>query len=508
MKKLAIFLAMMPGVFPILLSAQTEAKQCIACEELKNLRLPNVTILEAKSFRKDTIEGDVITVPFCRVLGRISKEINFELLLPDKWNNRFLMSGGGGFVGTIQNFLRPLVDSGYVTVGTDAGHQGNGLTAEWALNNMEREINFGKLAVHLTAVVSKSIINKYYCADPAYSYFFGCSRGGGQSMMEAQQYPEDFDGFITGAPAFRWPATAAKFVKESQKNYPDSKDLSKHVITSDNLRLLQAEVLKQCDALDGITDSIINDPRDCKFDLSGLPVCPDGVARADCFTSRQLEAIKAVYDALTVNGDTIYDGYPYGAENEPGNWDAWIAGSNPDVKFPSAHYMFGTNIFKYLVFNDSTWNYQTYDFSTFFKDTRYAASFLDATETDYTEFKKLGRKMIMYHGWNDAALSAYETIKYYQLVEQKDKDIQSSIRLYMLPGVLHCGGGRGPDDVDWVKLIRDWVENKIAPDRIVLSKKVNDKVVMTRPVFPFPKVAVYSGTGDTNLEKNFMEKKK
>ena len=327
-------------------------------------------------------------------------------------------------------------------------------------------------------------------------------------MMEAQQYPGDFDGFVAGAPAFSWPAIAAKFIRESQKNYPDHHDLSKHVITADNLRLLQSEVLKQCDALDGIKDSILNDPRDCKFDFSRLPVCPDSVGRADCFTSQQLEAIKAVYDALTVNEDTISSGYPYGAENEQGNWDMWIAGSNPNLKFPSLHYMFGTNIFKYLVFNDSTWNYQTYNFSTFLKDTRYAASFLDATETDYTEFKKLGRKMIMYHGWNDAALSAYETIKHYKLAEQKDKAIQSSIRLFMLPGVLHCMGGPGPDDVDWLKLIRDWVENNRAPGRIILSKKVNNKVTMTRPVFPFPKVATYSGKGDTNLEKNFVEKNK
>jgi feruloyl esterase len=170
--------------------------------------------------------------------------------------------------------------------------------------------------------------------------------------------------------------------------------------------------------------------------------------------------------------------------------------------------MFGTNMFKYLVFNDPEWNYSKYDFSTFFEDTRYAAAYLDATQTDYTEFRKRRGKMIMHHGWNDPALSAFETIKHYQQAEQKDKNIQSYIRLFLLPGVLHCGGGPGPDDVDWLKLIRDWVENDKAPERLVLSKKEKDKIVMTRPVFPFPKVAVYSGKGDTNLEKNFIDKKK
>jgi len=509
MKKLTIFFALLTGFIPLALLAQINpnSKACIPCEQLKNLRLPDVTILEATSIKNDTIEGQAITVPFCRVLGKISKEINFELLLPGQWNERFLMSGGGGFVGSIQNNFRSEVNSGYATVGTDAGHKGSGIEAGWALNNMERQLDFGRLAIHLTAAVSKSIIHTYYCTDPAYSYFLGCSRGGGQAMVEAQQYPEDFEGIVAGAPAFSWPAIGAKFIQNSQVNFTNPKDLSKHVITKDNLRLLQEQILKQCDAGDGVADRIINDPRDCKIDFAAFPICPDGQASANCFTAQQLAAIKTVYTALTNKQDTIYPGFPYGAENEEGGWDVWIAGTNPGLPNLSLHYAFGTNMFKYLVFNDPEWNYGNYDFSTFFKDTRYASAYLDATQTDYTEFKKRKGKMIMYHGWNDPALSAFETIKHYQDVEQKDKNIQSHIRLFLLPGVLHCGGGPGPDDVDWIRLIRDWVENDKAPERIVLSKKEKDKVVMTRPVYPYPKVAVYSGKGDTNLEKNFIEKK-
>src|SRR6478752_1980836 len=151
MKKLTAFFALLPGFFPLALLAQVNSKQCIPCEQLKDLQLPDVTILEAKSLKNDTIEGEVITVPFCRVLGRISKEINFELLLPQQWNKIFLMSGGGGFVGSIQNSFRSAVNSGYATVGTDAGHKGSGVEADWALNNMERQISFGRLAIHLTA---------------------------------------------------------------------------------------------------------------------------------------------------------------------------------------------------------------------------------------------------------------------------------------------------------------------------------------------------------------------
>ncbi len=510
MKKLILFFALLESFIPLVLLAQTnsDSKPCIPCEQLKDLRLPDVTILESKSSQNDTIEGQVITVPFCRVLGRISKEINFELLLPSQWNERFLMSGGGGFVGSIQNSFRSTVNVGYATVGTDAGHEGSGIEADWALNNMERQLDFGKLAIHLTAAVSKFVIHTYYCADPAYSYFMGCSRGGGQAMVEAQQYPADFDGIVAGAPAFSWPAIGAKFIQNTQKNYPDPKDPGKRVITADNLRLLQELILKQCDGLDGITDHIINDPRDCKFDFSALPVCPGDKASAGCFTSQQLDAIKTVYATLINKQDTIYPGFPYGAENEEGSWADWIAGTDPNLHGPSLHYMFGTNMFKYLVFNNPEWDYTKYDFSNFFDETRYASAYLDATQTDYTEFKNLKRKMIMYHGWNDPALSAFETIKHYEEAEQKDKNIQSSIRLFLLPGVLHCGDGPGPDQVDWLRVIRDWVENDKAPERLVVSKMEKDKVIMTRPVFPYPKVAVYVGKGDTNLEKNFIEKKK
>ena len=509
MKNISATFGLLLGFVPLVLPGQvnTNSKPCISCEQLTELRLPDVIVLRTESLMNDTIQGQIITAPFCRVLGRISKEINFELLLPQQWNGRFLMSGGGGFVGSIQNNFRDRVNAGYATVGTDTGHQGDGLLADWALNNMERQINFGRLAIHLTAVVSKSIIHSYYCADPAYSYFLGCSRGGGQAMVEAQLYPQDFNGVVAGAPAFNWPAIGAKFIQINQKNYPDPKDLSRPVITNDNLKLLQDYVLRQCDNLDGLNDQIINDPRDCKFDLSNLPLCPNDQASANCFTQEQLAAIKVVYGPLVSEQKTIYPGFPFGSENERGSWDVWISGTSPDLaKAPSLHYMFGTNMFKYLVFNNPAWDYHKYDFKTFFEDTRYASAYLDATQTDYSEFKKGKGKMILYHGWNDPALSAFATIQHYEEALQKDKEIQAYIRLFLLPGVLHCGGGTGPYNIDWVKLIQDWVENGKAPEHVILSKMEKGKVVMTRPVYPFPKVTIYNGKGEANLEKNFKVK--
>lgn len=504
-----LLLTFLFGCCPLYFFAQhtSNSKACTPCEQLKELRLPDLTILRAQPFTHDTIKSPVpwnpsytINVPFCKVYGRISKEIDFELLLPQHWNGRLLMSGGGGFVGSIQNNLIDYVNSGYATVATNTGHTGEPDQAGWALNNMERQLNFGRLAIHRTAVVSKSVVHAFYCADASYTYFLGCSRGGGQAMMEAQFYPEDFNGIVAGAPAFMWPATAAKYIQESLLNYPDPKNLSDPVITTANLKLLQDIILKQYDTIDGLKDNIINDPRDCKFDPSILPVCPDGQAGPGCFTRQQINAIKTIYGPLILDGQMVYPGLPCGLEAEPGSWQVWVAGSKD---MPPNRYTLATEIFKYLIFNNPSWDYSKYDFKNFFEETRYASSYLDATSTDYSDFKKHKGKMILYHGWNDPALSALTTVQHYDEAMKKDADLQSYIRLFLLPGVLHCGGGTGPDNVDWAKLIEDWTENNKAPERVVLSKIENGKTVMTRPVYPYPKVAAYRGKGNPADEKNF-----
>lgn len=516
MKITTYIFGLMLGCVPWTLTGQRAADKltCIPCEKLQDLRLPDVTILKIEALSKDTIKSQmgwipdvVIKTPFCRVLGRISKEINFELLAPQHWNGRFLMSGNGGFAGSIQNNLIHYLNEGYAIAGTDTGHQGMELLADWALNNMERQLNFGRLAIHRTTVVSKSIINSLYCTYPEYSYFLGCSRGGGQAMVEAQEYPDDFNGIVAGAPAFNWPAIGAKFIQGCQNNYPNPTDLSKPVITNENLKLLQEYILRQCDEMDGVKDRILNNPRECKIDFSKLPLCPNEKPDGNCFTRQQLVAIKSVYSPVVVDNKPVYPGFPFGLEAEEGSWDVWISGTSPFLeKAPSLHYMFGTNMFKYLVYNDPSWDYSRYDFNNFFEETRYASAYLDATQTDYRGLKKANGKMIIYHGWNDPALSALATIQHYEEAMQKDSDLHSFIRLFMLPGVLHCEGGTGPDNIDWVKLIREWVEDEKPPERIVLSKLEQGETIMTRPVFPFPKVTVYNGKGDTNLEENFKAK--
>ena len=477
-----------------------EVNPCKECEELMELNLPDVTIISAENIP----EGH----PHCRIHGIIGREIKFEILLPQKWNARYIMGGGGGFVGGIANAARSSVNDGYATSGTDTGHESNGLQADWGLNNMERQLNFGHLAIHRTAEVSKAIIESYYGQFPDYSYFIGCSRGGGQAMMEAQRYPEDFDGIVAGAPAFNWTAFAAEFVQNTKAVYPSN--LSDPLIYEEHLRILQDEILKQCDMIDGIRDSILNNPAKCNFNFDELPKCPDDKAGKDCFTTGQIKAIKTIYDGVDLGNKISYPGFPYGGENEPAGWRPWITGPNESAQksgYPSSQAGFGIETFKYLILQDPDWDYSTYDFTGYEKEIRYASAYLDATSTDYSGFKNRKGKIIIWHGWNDPALSAYATIDHYNAVKENDPDIQEYMRLYLLPGVLHCRGGDGPSQVDWIGLIREWVENENPPAKIIARKITDGREVMSRPLFPYPAEAVYDGKGDPDSESSFIEKK-
>jgi len=342
------------------------------------------------------------------------------------------------------------------------------------------------------------------------NYFIGCSRGGGQALIEAQRYPEDFDGIVAAAPIIDWPATGAEFVQNIRALYPDPTNLAEATISEKHLAMLQAAILTQCDAIDGITDQILNDPRKCAFDIAQLPRCADGSSGIDCFTEAQIEAIQTIYEGVTIQEEQVYPGFPPGGENEQGGWLPWIVGPHEGAMsqgFPSLQFAFGTETFKYLIFQDPDWNYATYDFSSLSEDTKYAASYLNATNTDYTAFKDLGGKMIMYHGWNDPALSAFTTIDHYEEAKAKDDVLEDYIRLFMLPGVLHCGSGPGPSEADWLELVRIWVEEGQAPEKVIVAKTKNDKVVMSRPVFPYPGTAEYDGKGDPNVADSFIEKK-
>jgi Tannase and feruloyl esterase len=463
------------------------------CAQLTSLRLPDVTISEAAAIPAAT--SGAVRAAHCRVTGVIGTEIGFSLLLPDDWNRKFFMGGGGGFVGSIQNSAQTTVNAGYATVGTDTGHQGGGTDASWAHNNLERQLNFGYLAVHRTAETAKAIAAHYYGSAPARSYFQGCSRGGGQALMEAQRFPADFDGIIAGAPAYDWTGLAAANIRNMQAVFPDPHRTTSLMFTPETLKTIEATIIESCDARDGVTDGLIDDPRQCHFDVNTLPISAD-----------QKRALRAIYEPTTNRDGEIYPGQPFGGEGQTAGWPQWITGVNASQpgQAPSLRFAFGTGIFKYLVFNDPNWDYSTYELANWKKDTALAASFLNASNPDLRSFNSRGGKLILWHGWADPALTPLASIRYQDDVLAHDPNARSYFRTFLLPGVLHCGGGAGPDTADWTTALVDWAENGTAPDRVIASKISNGTVTRSRPLCPYPQKAVYTGSGSIDDERNFV----
>ena len=497
-----------------LLHSSVHAKPVCKLESLT--KLPDVTI---KSVTKET-QG----APHCKVSGVIGPEINFELLLPEQWNGKFAMGGGGGFVGLVINsaLMYGPLQAGYATVGTDTGHQGHPLDASWAHNSLERLVNFGHQAVHRTAVTAKALIKAYYQNDIARSYFTGCSRGGGQALMEAQRYPEDFDGIVSGAPAYNWTMGLGGMTSQiNQAMYPDPNNLQGAVVGPKEQELIESSILAMCDELDGIKDGILNDPRQCKFDVDTL-LCK-GEKTDSCLSREQLAAVKVVYDGpKDSKGNSLYYGYPFGGENSEGGWPRWLTGglkyqSNLDEfqggvdvgdtkapVAPNAHIGFGNGIMKYFVYNDPEWTYQNYNFDTLRKDSERVAETLNATNPDLSAFRKRGGKLLMYTGWSDAAIPAYATIGYYDEVLAHDKSAAEDVRLIMMPGVEHCFGGPGPSFVNFLTEIDRWFETDKAPEQATaywLDEKMQPNG--SRLVCAYPQIAKYDGKGDTRDVASF-----
>lgn len=478
-----------------------------SCDAGSFPELPDVTISE--------VSVENAPVPHCKVAGLIGPEIHFELLLPETWNGKFVMGGGGGFVGSVQNMALyyGALQSGYATVGTDTGHQANGVDASWALNNLERIVNFGHQAVHRTAVTAKALTSAYYETDIKRNYFIGCSRGGGQALMSAQRYPHDFEGIVAGAPAYNWPGLGAQAIQVQQRMFPDPGDLQQAVFRQSDQELLEAAILNQCDAADGIEDGILNDPRQCDFDVTSLLCEREGLQ--GCLSDARLKAAQSIYDGPKDQHGDLFYGFPFGGESDDEGWSRWLTGglaldkkplsdgrALPEI--PNMHYGFGNGVLKYFVYQDANWDYSTYDFSTFREDSMAVGATLNATDPDLSTFRDRGGKLLMYQGWSDTAISALATIGYYEEVLAQDKTAKSYTRLFMMPGVLHCAGGKGPSAANFLNELDQWVESGEAPEQVTAYFMGEDrKPTGSRPLCPYPQRAEYDGHGNPRKIESF-----
>jgi feruloyl esterase len=451
----------------------------------------------------------------CRVAGVLrptsDSEIRFEVWMPENgWNGRLLGVGNGGFAGSIgyRQFIAYL-QRGFAVDGSDAGHQGEAEDASWAFGHPEKIKDFGWRAVHLTAERGKQVVAAYYGKPQNHAYFDSCSDGGREALMEAQRFPADYDGILAGAPANAWSTMVASGVSGIQALVGDP-----HGFISDlKLPAIQKAALDACDAQDGVKDGVIADPSKCNFDPSAL-LCKAG-DKLDCLTHAQIATLKTLYDgSKDSHGKLIFPGFTMGDET---SWREWVVGVAPGA---SSSVQYVQNYFRYMVTGDPKWNALTANVDEALKLSREkSAADLDATNPDLSKFVARGGKLILYHGWNDQAISPWSTIAYYKQVQQTmgAEKAESFTRLYMVPGMEHCFGGPGATafgqfGIGTVKgpanglfdSLQDWVE-KGAPDEGVFATKFDGtgKPVMTRPLCVYPAEAAYSGTGDPMDAANF-----
>lgn len=476
------------------------------CESLTRTALPHTTITAAEPVpagRHTAPDGRVLpSVPaFCRVHGVAEpvpgSAIGFEVWIPGQWNRRLLMFGNGGYSSAIDfaSMGGPALAAGYATVGTDTGHTGDDpdVFVQGAANP-EIIVDWGHRAVHETIVNAKLIAEAYTGAEPRYSYFIGCSTGGHQALMEAQRYPDDFDGIVAGAPGNNRVALNAGFLWQFLRNHAPGDD-STPIVPAAKLPLLTDTAVKQCRGRDGglATDVFLTDPRRCSFDPASLR-CPAGDAPT-CLTERQVQALREMYagarDPRT--GRRIYPGWPVGSEapvvDAAGRvligWSGYWGTTQPAR----------VNFWRHWVFDDPDWTWRSFDFR---RDLRLAerklGPVINATDPDLRPFRRSGGKLIMYTGWADPVVSAYDTIDYYRQVVRatsggRERETREFARLFLMPGMAHCGRGPGPNVFDTLTPIVRWVEQGAAPAEIVATKYVNDNpadgVATTRSIRPF-----------------------
>jgi feruloyl esterase len=514
------------------LSVPAQARSCGA---LSSLKLPNSTITSASmvtagGFAVPRGLGANMQQPFgrsaaklpsfCRVRVTVAPAIKIEVWMPASgWNGKFEAVGNGGKAGTISYAaMATALRDGYATSSTDTGHEGRGSDTKWAFHHPELIADFAYLSIHDMTETAKKVIAAYYGAKPSYSYFNGCSTGGRQGLMEAQRYPADYNGILSGDPVINYThLQAAHFsIALRTRTVPGS------YFPPSMLPQIQKASLTACDAIDGVRDGLIEDPLKCDFQKNPSALLCNGEQSSGCLTSTQLQTLKNIYTGYRdPRGHVVYPGFMPGHET---GWNLFImAGADPSQPFTDESAVGAVGFFKYFVFDDPSWNFLkwNYDKDMAFTDKKLAAE-INATNPDLKAFRAHGGKLLLYHGWTDPGASPLETLDYYDDVVaalsgtnadmpgretrafvQRIQSTENFARVFMVPGMDHCGGGPGPNVFNAFGPLVNWVEKGHAPARIVGAHMANGKPAFTRPLCPYPETARYSGKGSTNDAANF-----
>jgi feruloyl esterase len=492
---------------------KTPARPAMACGALVGLADYEFSIISAT----DVAAGGGQPA-HCRVEGVIRPAIRFWLNLPAAWNERFYMSGNGGFAGQqpeggLPWFVVPFnaaLAHGFAAVVTDTGHDERVQPlGTFALNDLGAEIDYAFRAVHLTAVTAKRLTEIYYGKAPRYSYFDGCSTGGRQALIEAQRFPGDFNGIVAGAPVLDFTGTMMLYSRMVRA-------LEAAPVSAAQLRAAAGAIYARCDGRDGLGDGLIDDPRRCDFDpRRDLPRCKAGATDEDCLTEAQLDAVSTVYGDVVIDGRKRFPGLPVGSEiegpdDQGGQASGWVPWLIPAEKGMFAGTTIGRafadTFFKYMAFeqDDPAFELSASDLARDAPRMARIERILNATDPDLAEFRARGGKLVMHFGWADAGLNPLMGVEYYERAERANDNAREFFRLFMVPGMFHCRGGVGPNHFDPVTAVINWVEGGAAPERIVATKRGPDgAAVMTRPLCPYPQVARHRGSGSTEEAANF-----
>lgn len=528
-------------------SAVAQSADTAKCTSLQQLQLDQARVLSAEVVAAGAFvapprpTGAAEQIPlykqlptFCRVKVEATptadSNIQIEVWLPiDNWSGRFQGQGNGGFAGEIgfDGLARALANND-ATAGTDTGHFADGIDASWALHHPEKITDYGWRGVHQMSAQAKAVIAAYYGTPAKHSYFTSCSDGGREALMEAQRFPADYDGILAGAPAYNWTSLLTNAAIGMQTLFADGASY----IPATDIPFIHQAIVANCDKRDSVKDGVIADPPACHFDPAKL-ACKSGHTE-NCLTAAQVKSLSAILAEHKVGDTTLRAILPAGGELDPNGWPSWITGQEPGK---SAMAGFGQGYFANMVYDDPKWNFRTFDPVAGLAAAREkTGEALNATNPDLSAFHDRGGKLIMYHGWADAAISPIYSIDYYEGVQQKlgkDQTVTFT-RLYLMPGVKHCSEGPGPDAIgQWgvpsmkesdasnnvIHALEDWVEQNKAPQAIIATKYGEQpghsadphqppladfhKILMTRPLCPYPQQAHYKGTGSKKNAASF-----
>jgi hypothetical protein len=475
----------------------------IDCADVRNVDLRHATDAPVTIASATVVRNGA---PYCEVRGTIAPADTIVVRLPTSgWTQRYVQTGCGGLCGSSnidygQSAGCPVIADGTVaSATTDMGHQGQP-DGSWAVGNPQAQIDFAYRGVHVTAQATKALIKAFYGRAPAYSYFTGCSDGGREALMEAQRYPNDFDGIAAGAPANDM---AVQNTFHHAWNVLANKDANGNfILLAGKLPLIHAAVLAACDKLDGLADGLIDDPRRCHFDPASL-TCKTGQDPATCLSAAEATVVRRLHDGATdAQGRRLEPAiaHEWGSELE---WTLFIPTAQGQTV---ASENFALSYLRYLARpNDAQPGYQLSDLKftvdSFWKTVLPSSTYMAAMDPDLRAFRRSGGKLVLWHGWNDQHISPQSTLLYYDSLRQTmgAAAVDRFAKLYMLPGVAHCGGGEGPNTFDVLTPVMAWVESGRQPNRIVAASATR-----TRPVFPYPTVARYDGSGSIDDAANFV----